>query len=72
MQHSAVFGDIDLFAAKHRVDPRAQTAFFRQLQQKLQRFIGDAIFRIIEVKANCFQRQTFTALGIVGEELAQM
>ena len=72
MQYRAVFSDINFLAAKHRVDQGAQTAFFGQLQHELQRFIGHAIFRIIEVKAGRFQRQTFTALWIIGKKLAQM
>ena len=43
MQDGALFGDVDLFAAEHGVDARAQAAFVGQLQQQAQRLIGDAV-----------------------------
>jgi hypothetical protein len=43
VQDGTIFGDIDLFPSKHGVDPVSQTAFFRQLKEKFEGFVGDAI-----------------------------
>jgi hypothetical protein len=32
MQYGAILGDVDLFAAKHRVDVRSQVNFFYQFE----------------------------------------
>ena len=72
VQHGTVLGDVDLLAAEHRVDPLAQPAFLGELQQQLQRLVGDAILRVVEVDADGLGRQPLAALGIVGEELAQV
>ncbi len=48
VQHGAVLGDVDLLAAEHGVDPRAQAGFLRQLQEQLEGFVGDAILRVVE------------------------
>ena len=72
VQHGAIFGCVDLLAAEHRVDPRAQARLFGELQQQLERLVGDAILRVIEVEARRLRRQAFAALGIVGEQLAQV
>ena len=70
VQHGAVLGDVDLLAAEHGVDPRAQTALVGQLQQQLERLVGDAVLRVIEIDARGLGGHAFAALGIVGEQLA--
>ena len=72
VQDRAVLGDVDLLAAEHGVDPRAQAGFLGQLQQQLERLVGDAVLRVVEVDAGRLGRQPLAARGIVGEELAQM
>ena len=51
VQDRAVLRDVDLLAAKHGVDSRSQAGFLRQLEEKLEGFVGDAILRVIEEKA---------------------
>ena len=72
VQHGAVLGDVDLVAAEHRVDALAQARLLGQLQQQLERLVGDAILRVIEIDARRLDRQALAALRIVGEELPQM
>ncbi len=72
VQHRAVLGDVDLLAAEHRVDPRAQPAFLGELDQQRERLVGDAVLRVVEVEARRLGRQALAALRVVGEELAQM
>ena len=52
VQHGAAFGDVDFFAGKHGVDPRPQAAFASQLQQQPHGFVGDEVFRVIEIHAH--------------------
>jgi hypothetical protein len=72
VQDRSVFRDIDLFASKHGIDTRPQAAFFRQLKEEFESFVGDAILRVIEVEADCLRGQALAALGIVRKELSQM
>ncbi len=72
MQHGAVFGDVDLVAAEHRVDARAQPGFVGEFEQQLERLVGDAVLRVVEKEARGFGGEPRAALRIIGEELAQM
>ena len=72
VQDGPVLRDVDLLAAEHGVDPRAQAGFLGQLQEQLERFVGDAILRVVEVEARGLGRQALAALGIVREEVAEM
>ena len=49
MQNGPVFGNVDFLTSEHGVDPRSQIRFLRQLHQQVQRFVGDAVLRVIEV-----------------------
>ncbi len=69
VQDGAVFRDVDLVAAEHGVDPRAQAGFLRQLQEELEGLVGDAILRVVEEEARRLGRQALAALGIIREEL---
>ena len=73
VQHGAVLGDVDLLAAEHGVDPRAQARLLGQLRRSSrERLVGDAVLRVVEVEAGRLGGQALAALGIVGEELAQV
>ena len=72
VQNGPVFGDVDLLAPEHGVDPLAQAGFLGQLQQELERLIGDAILRVIEINADGLGRHALAALGVVCKELAEM
>ena len=72
VQDGALLRDVDLLAAKHGVDARPQAGFFRQLQQELERFIGDAVLGIVKVDADGLGRHALPAGGIVREERPEM
>ena len=72
MKNSAIFRAVGLRATEHLGYAFTQTTFLSQSQKELYRFVGNAIFRIIEVNSRDFGGQTLTALGIVGKELPQM
>ncbi|MNS94121.1 hypothetical protein D3C72_1283270 [compost metagenome] len=44
MQHSAVFGAVDLLSGEHGLDGTCQIGLFRQILQFCQRLFGDAVF----------------------------
>src|SRR5215472_1317 len=72
VQHSPVLGGSDFVAPEHRVDARAQTALFGQFNEQPYGFIGDAVFRIVEIHTGSLHRQLLTTLRIVSEQVAQM
>jgi hypothetical protein len=42
------------------------------LKQKLESFVRDSIFRIIQIDAQGFYCQTLAALGIIRKQIAEM
>ena len=72
VQDRALLRDVDLLSAKHGVDALAQAGLVRQLQQQLQRFVGDAVLGIVEKYANSFGGKTFASLRVIGEQFAEM
>jgi hypothetical protein len=72
MQDCTVFRDVDPVTPEHGIDALAKSAFFRQVQEESERFIRDAIFRVIEKDARGLHGQTLSTLGIIREELAQV
>ncbi len=56
VQDRAVFRDVDLFAPEHGVDAFAQAGFIGEPHEKLQRFIGDAVLRVIQIQTRSFGR----------------
>ena len=51
VQDGAIFGDVDLLAAKHGVDPRSQARFLGQLNEQLQRLVRDAVLGVVQEEA---------------------
>ena len=72
VQDSPLLGHVDLLTPEHRIDPGPQAGFLGQLQQESQGFIGDAVFRVIEVDADGLGGQTLAAFGVVREQLAEV
>ena len=64
VQHGAILGDVDLVAAEHGVDARAQAGFSGQLHEQLEGFVRDAVLRVIEEQARRLGRQPFAAFGV--------
>ncbi len=72
MQGRPPLGQVDRLAAEHGLDPRAQLDRARQVQEQPQGLVGDALLRVVEVEAGALGREALAALGIRGEEIAQM
>ena len=72
VQDRAILRDVDLLAAEHRVDARAQAGFLRELEQQLERFVGDPVLGVIEIDPGAFGIHPLATIRIVGEELAEM
>ena len=72
MQDSAIFRDVDFVAAEHRVDPVAQPGLLGELDEQLEGFVVDAIFRVIEVDAGGLGGHPVAARRIIGEQFSQV
>ena len=72
MQHGPILRDVDLLAAEHGVDVVPQPALLGQGHQKLDGLVGDAILGVIQEQAGGLQGHLLAALGIVGEEPAEV
>ena len=72
MQDGPLLGDVDLLAAEHGVDAGSQAGFLGQLQEEIQRLVGDAVLGVVEVDADGLDRQAFAAFRVVGEELPEV
>ena len=72
VQNGPLLGNIDLLPPEHGIDAGTQTGFLRQLQEELNRLVGDAVLGVIEVDADGLGGQALPALGIFGEELPKM
>ena len=51
VQDGAAFRDVDLLAAEHGIDARAQAALVGQREQQPQGLVGDAVLREVERRA---------------------
>ncbi len=67
VQHRALFGDVDLVAAKHRVDSRAELSVLGQCEQQAHRFVGDAMLRIVEIETGGLDGETLAAIRVFGK-----
>jgi hypothetical protein len=63
VQHRAFFADIDTLAAAHALHPDRQIRLMRQVNQQLQRALGDAVFRIIQQQAIQLQEKRLKRCG---------
>jgi hypothetical protein len=72
VQDGAALRGVDCLAAEHGVDSGADVRFLSQSQEELQRFVADAVFRVIEENARRLDDQTLAAAGILREELPQV
>jgi hypothetical protein len=72
VQHGALFRHVDPLTAEHRGHALTQTAFPGQSHEQSDRFIGDAVLRVVEVNTGGFGAQARAPARIFGEELPQM
>ena len=72
MQNRALFCDVDLVAAEHRVDPAAEIGLGGDGEEQFDGFVDDAVLRVVGEEADGFEREPFAAGGVLGEELAEV
>ena len=72
VEHRTSFSGVDLLSAEHRLDTVAQPALVGQRQKETDRFVGDAVLRIVEVQTGAFGHQALAARGVASEQRPQM
>ena len=72
VQHGAVLGDVDVLAGEHRFAALGDAALAGQLAEQQQRLVGDPVLGEVEVEAGALGDQALAALGVGGEEVAQV
>ena len=72
VQYRAIFGQVNLFSGKHRVDPPAKVPRLCQLNQQRDRFSRDSILRVVQIELRRFDRHRLSATRIIGKQPTQM
>ena len=72
VQHRPVLADVDVLAGEHRVAAPLDVSLLRQLDQQLQRLVGDPVLGVVEEEAGALGDQALAAVGVLGEDLAQV
>src|SRR5207253_8620443 len=72
VQDRAVFGNVDLVTAEHRVDASAQISLLGQSAQERERLVRDPVLRVVEEDAGPLRGQPLAACGVVREQGPQM
>jgi len=63
VQHRSVLGAVDFLAREHGVDAFAQAHRLGQIQQQAQRFLRDAVLRIVQKQAGGLGAEALGAPG---------
>src|SRR4051794_33648471 len=72
MQHGALLRGVDLVAAEHRIASRQHASFDTELQQQADRFVRNAVLRIVEHHTGALDDHALSAPWVLGEQLAQV
>ena len=72
VQHGAVLRGVDVHAGEHRVAALLEVGGLGQVDQQSRRLAGDPVLAVVDVEVADGQRQLAAALGVLGEELAQV
>ena len=72
VQHRPVLADVDVLAGEHRVAAPLDVPLLRELDEQLQRLVGDAVLGVVEREPGALGDQALAAVGVLGEELAQV
>ena len=70
---TARFSETLIFSPRNIASMRARSpASSASCKQQLQRFLGHPVLRVVEIDADLLDRHALAALGVIGEELAQV
>lgn len=72
MQRRAVFRDVDVLPAEHRVPALFHTALPGELAEQAHRLVGDAVLGVVEIQAGPLRAQPLTTVRVLSEQLTQM
>ena len=72
VEDGAVLGDVDVLAGEHRFAALLDPALAGELAEQDQRLVGDPVLGEVEVEAGAVGDQPLAALGVLGEEVAQV
>ena len=72
MEDGAVFGDVDVFAGPHGVDPLPKSGPLGHRDQKADGLLGQAVLGVVEVQVGGVEGERVAAARIVGEEVPQV
>ena len=72
MERRAALGDVHPLTAEHRLHLLGELSLRRELPQKLEGVVGDAMFRVVEVEAGRFGGQPLAARRIGVEEIPEL
>ena len=72
VERGPLLGHVDLLAAEHGIDAPGQATFLGQPEQQMNRLVGDAMLRVVEIETGGLGGQTLAAARVVGEELAKV
>src|SRR6267143_4344717 len=72
MEDGPVFRQVDLVAAKHRVDALTQARLLGESTEQLHRLVSDAILGVVEINADRLRRQPLATCRVVHEERAEV
>jgi hypothetical protein len=61
-----------VLAAEHRVASLGDAAFIRELDEQLERLVGDPVLGVIQEEPRALGDQPLTAIGVLGEQLAEV
>ncbi len=72
MKRRTALGDVHRLTAEHRLHLLGELSLRRQLPQKLEGVVGDAMLRVVEIEAGRFGGQPLAARRIGVEEIPEM
>src|SRR4029077_3501348 len=72
VKDGALLGEINFVSTKHGVDSGSQARFLGQLEEELERFVGDAVLRIVQENAHRLGGHSLSTFGVFSEQLPQM
>ena len=72
VQDGAPFGHVDLVAVEHGVDGAAQIGLFGQIDEQLERLLGDQVLGVVDQDVALIgEGELVETLGILGEQIFQ-
>jgi hypothetical protein len=72
VEDRAALGRVDGIAPEHRLGPLPEPALLGESGQEPHRLAGDAVLRVVEVDAGGLGGQPLAAVGVGGEERAEI